>query len=1210
MKKIFCYSLLTVLVILTGCRNEDELFGQKFDGNYQVNAQLESRADSRTAVNDVNQVLWLESDKIGVYGDKGSSNVAFSIGQISDEGASATFVGDLKEGEVATTVYYPYDETATLSGNQLTFTLPAEYDYTANSNAPMIGVKQENGSFLFKHLCGLLKFSIMDIPADAARLIVASRGDAAPLIAGSCVVDDITANGAVFSIKEGFDQIVINMDGITGTQTFYVPIPVGSYPEIQVTLEKQDGTTCFSEKLSDVLVQRATIVRVSDDLVDTDKSVEEFIKTSNDKDIYVFMSELEKILKTNENIYEYEIDLAGSEIIYKDGSKQILIFSYDENAFKYSMPSIPKEESTYDWIADVEEIDGFSLISSVDTRASDEDGIFQNTKILRWAPYQDELGVGLDLNTLVAKSPINFTIIGNYANREATSTRLNDNLSEAGIIDIETHGYRGEILIPFENIDRGAYQGQNDNVIIIRFTSDRHVDVKYEERDKSIGVPLETFKRYSFCKDGIIFNNSCESVNYESEQTLKELLINKGISTYTGYSNITTTFDVQYFMDKYTNELCYNLKSNVESIPYDSKYIGQMDSVKIDSVTKDTIGYYLKYFEAYFDVTTSKEMRFVDFEPEQEAEVTETEISFPFYLKGVRNLKDDCKVRLLISDKNEVDEEITNANIKNYAISRPYSIGEFSDNASYYNIKGDIEYIKGSLDESGVGSTGTKYYWICLEYKGRYWISDEYGTFVLGDAGEDAMREYLVKLYHDTDGDNWERNDNWLSDKPITEWYGVSYIVDRVPSMELEYDFDYPDEGYCLDLDDNNLKGAVDLSGCPLIWSFSAEENELTSVDVSNCTSLCELLVRKNMDLEKIDISNTTITDLYCNDDYFPSLKTLIAENSKLHEFTCYSPLEVFQFSGGSVVVAKHGISCNEGAIIKLFDPLFNQLDLSGSKLGEVMFVNAQFSDLNLSGCQFLGVIRVPNSIITNLNVSNCQSIKGGIDVTDSEISNFDFSNCDGLEELLMSFDRSEISKLNLSGCDKLYSVSFDKQCAVSELNLSDCPNLNDVLIHKSCHLEALDVSRCIRLTSISLYPNNLLTTLDVSTCPNLVRLYCPHNSLISINASGCSKLLGIDCSFNSLTSLNVSGCSDLRDIDCSYNQLTDLDVSDCVNLEELDCMYNKITKEIPAAFKRLSLFYHDRRYEYHSNGTYTDNGVGWWYPGEPESGKHAWPDE
>ena len=727
MKKIFYYSLLMALVILTGCRNEDELFGQKIDGNYQVDAQLESRADSRTAVNDANQVLWLESDKIGVYGDKGSSNVAFSIGQISDEGASATFVGDLKEGEVATTVYYPYDETATLSGNQLTFTLPAEYDYTANSNAPMIGVKQGNGSFLFKHLCGLLKFSIMGIPADAARLIVASRGDAPPLIAGSCVVDDITANGAVFSIKEGFDQIAINMDGITGTQTFYVPIPVGRYPEIQVTLEKQDGTTCFSEKLSDVLVQRATIVRVSDDLVDTDKSVEEFIKTSNDKDIYVFMSELEKILKTNENIYEYEIDLAGSEIIYKDGSKQILIFSYDENAFKYSMPSIPKEESMYDWIADVEEIDGFSLISSVDTRASDEDGIFQNTKILRWAPYQDELGVDLDLNTLVAKSPINFTIIGNYANREATSTRLNDNLSEAGIIDIETHGNGGEyIFIPAENIDRGAYEGKEVNTIIVYFSRDSRL--KYGKYDE-VGVPIEAFERYSFCNNGIVFNNSCESA-CGSANSLKNLFMNKGLSTYTGYTDVVHGSVVRRFMDAYTDELFYNLKSNIESIPDSLKYSGKVNEQKIDTISKDTIDI-VREFEAYFNVATSKEMRFVDFEPEQEAEVTETEIYFPFYLKGVGNLKDDCKVGLLISDKNEVDEEITNANIKNYATIKPHSIGEFSDNANYYAFKGNIEHVKDDLDESGVGSTGTKYYWICLEYKGRYWISDEYGTFAL-----------------------------------------------------------------------------------------------------------------------------------------------------------------------------------------------------------------------------------------------------------------------------------------------------------------------------------------------------------------------------------------------------------------------------------------------------------------------------------------------
>ena len=32
----------------------------------------------------------------------------------------------------------------------------------------------------------------------------------------------------------------------------------------------------------------------------------------------------------------------------------------------------------------------------------------------------------------------------------------------------------------------------------------------------------------------------------------------------------------------------------------------------------------------------------------------------------------------------------------------------------------------------------------------------------------------LVVLYHATDGPNWNTNENWLTDKPISQWYGVS----------------------------------------------------------------------------------------------------------------------------------------------------------------------------------------------------------------------------------------------------------------------------------------------------------------------------------------------------------------------------------------------------------------------------------------------------
>ena len=65
-------------------------------------------------------------------------------------------------------------------------------------------------------------------------------------------------------------------------------------------------------------------------------------------------------------------------------------------------------------------------------------------------------------------------------------------------------------------------------------------------------------------------------------------------------------------------------------------------------------------------------------------------------------------------------------------------------------------------------------------------------------------REALIAFYNATDGPNWTSNDNWLSDEPLGEWYGVAtypadsgeyrHIVGRVAD---------------LDLPNNGLSGAV-----------------------------------------------------------------------------------------------------------------------------------------------------------------------------------------------------------------------------------------------------------------------------------------------------------------------------------------------------------------------------------------------------------------
>ena len=52
--------------------------------------------------------------------------------------------------------------------------------------------------------------------------------------------------------------------------------------------------------------------------------------------------------------------------------------------------------------------------------------------------------------------------------------------------------------------------------------------------------------------------------------------------------------------------------------------------------------------------------------------------------------------------------------------------------------------------------------------------------------GGETDRDALVALYLTTNGSTWDRTNNWLSDAPIGEWYGVSTGDDgRVTEVNL-----------------------------------------------------------------------------------------------------------------------------------------------------------------------------------------------------------------------------------------------------------------------------------------------------------------------------------------------------------------------------------------------------------------------------------------
>ncbi len=99
-----------------------------------------------------------------------------------------------------------------------------------------------------------------------------------------------------------------------------------------------------------------------------------------------------------------------------------------------------------------------------------------------------------------------------------------------------------------------------------------------------------------------------------------------------------------------------------------------------------------------------------------------------------------------------------------------------------------------------------------------------------------ADREALVALYDATGGENWDDNENWLSEEPLEDWYGVTVGDGRVTELVLW---------------SNQLTGAIpaelgDLSGLELL---DLSRNELTGTippELGNLTNLQKLYLFYN----------------------------------------------------------------------------------------------------------------------------------------------------------------------------------------------------------------------------------------------------------------------------------------------------------------------------------------------------------------------------
>ena len=143
---------------------------------------------------------------------------------------------------------------------------------------------------------------------------------------------------------------------------------------------------------------------------------------------------------------------------------------------------------------------------------------------------------------------------------------------------------------------------------------------------------------------------------------------------------------------------------------------------------------------------------------------------------------------------------------------------------------------------------------------------------------------------------------------------------------------------------------------------------------------------------------------------------------------------------------------------------------------------------------------------------------------------------------------RGHVASLDCSG-NQLTGLDLTRSTALITLNCSNN------------QLTSLDLSKNVALITLNC-ASNQLTSLDLSNHSALERLSCEKNQLIRPNLSGCSSLKELSCHTNQLIRLDISACRGLTKLHCYGNQLTSLNASGCTALTELYCYNNRINGE------------------------------------------------
>ena len=237
---ITTFLLTGSLFLVTVACSEDDQMNMPQSEKVWMEFSAGTEATTRTILTEGNKVNWETNDAISLF-DPQSNNNRFTT---SESGSSVTFTGTAISDKGNYYALYPYDESATISGNIITTTLPAQQTARAGSFAsmlnPSVAVADENKNLHFRNTCALIKFTLDSGNNSISRITF--RGNNGELLAGTVSID-ATQPAPSANIQTEGAATTLEMTGTfeSGKTYYFVTAPGALSNGITIRIYNKDG---------------------------------------------------------------------------------------------------------------------------------------------------------------------------------------------------------------------------------------------------------------------------------------------------------------------------------------------------------------------------------------------------------------------------------------------------------------------------------------------------------------------------------------------------------------------------------------------------------------------------------------------------------------------------------------------------------------------------------------------------------------------------------------------------------------------------------------------------------------------------------------------------------------------------------------------------------------------------------------------------------